>query len=390
VDKAAQLHANNITLTSSLSDGLYLYGTLYANTTTLYAGKTNEYNLDENAGSITINSRVADSAHKITLLSLADTFAFIGSSGKDNVNVDISKLKATSSKQLSFNGNGGNDKLELNLSATGAKNEYTIKNINDLVLTGQSSNDTYQLNSNKFTYDQGKGADTYNVSNIGKVTFNAVGGNNMFTFIDTFAQTEILGGNGNNTFYIGIIVSDAKNATSTSEGYLSRGTSHATSIKDGSGDSLYRIYSTKGELVIDAGEGSDRFIVKAFITFASNGSLIPYKNAAMVFHGDKNDIVEIIKSALFDDISFDGSLISGPGINITLHGIENVDIQEFSEAHNATASIATFDYILFNFEQLHQRGIMIPLVIGLLLLLAAGGFLIYNRKKKRKAIANVS
>ncbi|MDF9823781.1 hypothetical protein M2475_000202 [Breznakia sp. PF5-3] len=379
----ASLRGNSIKLVSSLSEGLEILGKLYAKTTALYGGLNNKYIIDQDAGDVSIYSRVSNSYHAITLLSLANKFVFNGSSGKDTVQVDMKNFNATSSKQFIFDGAGGDDVLTLDLKATGTNNHYTIKNINRLELNGQTSDDTYEIDRGGFAYDQGNGKDTYDVSNIGSVKFNAQGGNNVFKLIDTFAKTEILGGNGNNTFYIGVIVNDSTNATKTTEGYLSRGTSHDTTIRDGSGNSTYRIYSTKGSLVIYAGEGSDIFTVKAFITYDDNGDLIPYRNKGMEFHGDSNDKVIIIKSALFDMISHNGDEITAPGIMIKLFGIDDVEVEEFTRAKGSTAAIATFDFILYNMAQLHSRGILIPLIIGIILLLLAIGYLIYRKRKKK-------
>ena len=112
----------------------------------------------------------------------------------------------------------------------------------------------------------------------GRVTVEGRGGNDYFASDDTTATVTLDGGAGADTFQIGQIFGDKRDAAegllldqdvfpnlvATTRGWLSAGIDAPMLVHGGTGDDEFTVYSNQSDLRLEGDDGNDLFTVRAF------------------------------------------------------------------------------------------------------------------------------
>jgi hypothetical protein len=217
------------------------------------------------------------------------------------------------------------------------------------------------------------------LANIKNTTLNSPDGNNSFEFYDTPCDLTIYTGDGDDTFKIGRIGYQGNGAIQTTEGLLSPGISHKTSIYSGSGNDKFIIYSITKPLLIDSGAGNDNFILKIFVKILENGKLEPYKNAKLTIRGGEGDNrIDILKAGWLDVIKVGDSTISGYGFDVDYQEVSSVNINKYQSAEGKTRDMTFGQSINFLVIELVDSHLVYPVVA--IPIIIVFGFIIFRKK----------
>ena len=288
-----------------------------------------------------------------------------------------------------IHGKGGQNQLDVDLTKNTGKTTITVDKVNKLSFVLSKKNDQYTIDRNGLQISNNKMNIDVKTKGIKKLNIDDLGGNNKFTFIDTFANTNVSSGNGNDQFYFGVITNKSRYATRTNEGYLSRGTIHNVTIKAGNGNNLFRIYSSLGKLNIEAGNGNDRFILKVFAYWSKDNKYKSYKNGTITIDGGKgHNVLETIKSNFFNYFDVDDSSLVGEGFNVNIKNIDDVSFKEHHDADGATHQLDTLQTISYSLVMLYNHYLVqIMIVLFLLIVLC---IYVYKSKKQKKITSTKS
>ena len=280
-------------LTIKTQDKLNLSSAAKSKETVINAGKENNLVISDSMGNVTINAlNQNDSTFDILLKDYLHTFVLNGNNYQQKIKMILDQNNQAT---IFIHGKEGQNQLDVDLTKNTGKTTITVDKVNKLGFVLSNKNDQYTIDRNGLQISNNKMNIDVKTKGIKKLNIDDLGGNNKFTFIDTFANTNVSSGNGNDQFYFGVITNKSRYATRTNEGYLSRGTSHNVTIKAGNGNNLFRIYSSLGKLNIEAGNGNDRFILKVFAYWSKDNKYKSYKNGTITIDGGKgHNVLEII------------------------------------------------------------------------------------------------
>ena len=374
-------------LTIKTQDKLNLSSAAKSKETVINAGKENNLVISDSMGNVTINAlNQNDSTFDILLKDYLHTFVLNGNNYQQKIKMILDQNNQAT---IFIHGKGGQNQLDVDLTKNTGKTTITVDKVNKLGFVLSKKNDQYTIDRNGLQISNNKMNIDVKTKGIKKLNIDDLGGNNKFTFIDTFANTNVSSGNGNDQFYFGVITNKSRYATRTNEGYLSRGTSHNVTIKAGNGNNLFRIYSSLGKLNIEAGNGNDRFILKVFAYWSKDNKYKSYKNGTITIDGGKgHNVLEIIKSNFFNYFDVDSSSLVGEGLNVNMKNIDDVSFKEHHDADGATHQLDTLQTISYSLVMLYNHYLVqIMIVLFLLIVLC---IYVYKSKKQKKITSTKS
>ena len=377
----------NDQLTIKTQDKLNLSSAAKSKETVINAGKENNLVISDLMGNVTINAlNQNDSTFDILLKDYLHTFVLNGNNYQQKIKMILDQNNQAT---IFIHGKGGQNQLDVDLTKNTGKTTITVDKVNKLSFVLSKKNDQYTIDRNGLQISNNKMNIDVKTKGIKKLNIDDLGGNNKFTFIDTFANTNVSSGNGNDQFYFGVITNKSRYATRTNEGYLSRGTSHNVTIKAGNGNNLFRIYSSLGKLNIEAGNGNDRFILKVFAYWSKDNKYKSYKNGTITIDGGKgHNVLETIKSNFFNYFDVDGSSLVGEGLNVNMKNIDDVSFKEHHDADGATHQLDTLQTISYSLVMLYNHYLVqIMIVLFLLIVLC---IYVYKSKKQKKITSTKS
>ena len=374
-------------LTIKTQDKLNLSSAAKSKETVINAGKENNLVISDSMGNVTINAlNQNDSIFDILLKDYLHTFVLNGNNYQQKIKMILDQNNQAT---IFIHGKGGQNQLDVDLTKNTGKTTMTVDKVNKLGFVLSKKNDQYTIDRNGLQISNNKMNIDVKTKGIKKLNIDDLGGNNKFTFIDTFANTNVSSGNGNDQFYFGVITNKSRYATRTNEGYLSRGTSHNVTIKAGNGNNLFRIYSSLGKLNIKAGNGNDRFILKVFAYWSKDNKYKSYKNGTITIDGGKgHNVLETIKSNFFNYFDVDDSSLVGEGFNVNIKNIDDVSFKEHHDADGATHQLDTLQTISYSLVMLYNHYLVqIMMVLFLLIVLC---IYVYKSKKQKKITSTKS
>ena len=374
-------------LTIKTQDKLNLSSAAKSKETVINAGKENNLVISDSMGNVTINAlNQNDSTFDILLKDYLHTFVLNGNNYQQKIKMILDQNNQAT---IFIHGKEGQNQLDVDLTKNTGKTTITVDKVNKLSFVLSKKNDQYTIDRNGLQISNNKMNIDVKTKGIKKLNIDDLGGNNKFTFIDTFANTNVSSGNGNDQFYFGVITNKSRYATRTNEGYLSRGTSHNVTIKAGNGNNLFRIYSSLGKLNIEAGNGNDRFILKVFAYWSKDNKYKSYKNGTITIDGGKgHNVLEIIKSNFFNYFDVDSSSLVGEGLNVNMKNIDDVSFKEHHDADGATHQLDTLQTISYSLVMLYNHYLVqIMIVLFLLIVLC---IYVYKSKKQKKITSTKS
>ena len=374
-------------LTIKTQDKLNLSSAAKSKETVINAGKENNLVISDSMGNVTINAlNQNDSTFDILLKDYLHTFVLNGNNYQQKIKMILDQNNQAT---IFIHGKEGQNQLDVDLTKNTGKTTITVDKVNKLSFVLSNKNDQYTIDRNGLQISNNKMNVDVKTKGIKKLNIDDLGGNNKFTFIDTFANTNVSSGNGNDQFYFGVITNKSRYATRTNEGYLSRGTSHNVTIKAGNGNNLFRIYSSLGKLNIEAGNGNDRFILKVFAYWSKDNKYKSYKNGTITIDGGKgHNVLEIIKSNFFNYFDVDSSSLVGEGLNVNMKNIDDVSFKEHHDADGATHQLDTLQTISYSLIMLYNHYLVqIMMVLFLLIVLC---IYVYKSKKQKKITSTKS
>ena len=377
----------NDQLTIKTQDKLNLSSAAKSKETVINAGKENNLVISDSMGNVTINAlNQNDSTFDILLKDYLHTFVLNGNNYQQKIKMILDQNNQAT---IFIHGKEGQNQLDVDLTKNTGKTTITVDKVNKLSFVLSKKNDQYTIDRNGLQISNNKMNIDVKTKGIKKLNIDDLGGNNKFTFIDTFANTNVSSGNGNDQFYFGVITNKSRYATRTNEGYLSRGTSHNVTIKAGNGNNLFRIYSSLGKLNIEAGNGNDRFILKVFAYWSKDNKYKSYKNGTITIDGGKgHNVLEIIKSNFFNYFDVDSSSLVGEGLNVNMKNIDDVSFKEHHDADGATHQLDTLQTISYSLVMLYNHYLVqIMIVLFLLIVLC---IYVYKSKKQKKITSTKS
>ncbi len=281
---------------------------------------------------------------------------------------------------IDLDGEGSNDNYIVN--TTGNAVGYLVNvhdsgapglGPNNLTINGTTMADTFLVRANfvaLLTPDPNAATDgtpylpgferiNYDTTITGRLQINGVRGDDHFFLDDNSAITTIDGGTGNDTFQIGqlfgedrvsvanangpatVAAGDEIDTLLTTDGYLSRGISYATTIYGGNGADTFVVYSNGAVLKLYGAAGDDQFVVRAFILSSGNVSTdetdiyggtgnanIQYNiNAPVNIQGGTGvNSVVILGTDAPDNFVVTANGVSGAGLNTSFVGIQKLEI----------------------------------------------------------------
>ena len=374
-------------LTIKTQDKLNLSSAAKSKETVINAGKENNLVISDSMGNVTINAlNQNDSTFDILLKDYLHTFVLNGNNYQQKIKMILDQNNQAT---IFIHGKEGQNQLDVDLTKNTGKTTITVDKVNKFSFVLSKKNDQYTIDRNGLQISNNKMNIDVKTKGIKKLNIDDLGGNNKFTFIDTFANTNVSSGNGNDQFYFGVITNKSRYATRTNEGYLSRGTSHNVTIKAGNGNNLFRIYSSLGKLNIEAGNGNDRFILKVFAYWSKDNKYKSYKNGTITIDGGKgHNVLEIIKSNFFNYFDVDSSSLVGEGLNVNMKNIDDVSFKEHHDADGATHQLDTLQTISYSLIMLYNHYLVqIMMVLFLLIVLC---IYVYKSKKQKKITSTKS
>lgn len=202
---------------------------------------------------------------------------------------------------------------------------------------------------------------TSETSGIEKLTVNAGLGNDTIALDSTQAVTEINGESGVDSISIGQLFNSSRTIDSsssnvaaedvfetieTTQGFLSTGPTHATTVNGGTGNDNIQMLHTSAALSLSGGSGDDSFTAR---TFVSPDQKLILNGPLTIDGGVGNDTYSVTGSEIGDTFVFaaETGLLSS-GISSKASGIENfnADGAEGDDFFNLVSSKAS-DHVRF-------------------------------------------
>jgi len=276
---------------------------------------------------------------------------------------------------IDLDGRGGNDDYVV---FTRAEPTSYVVNVHDsgepddgadrLVIEGTAEDDTFLIRRNFVAHlheDTAAGPDdrpvfdpdferiNYDRSINGRLRVDGLEGNDAFYSDDNSALTTLDGGPGEDFFQIGQVFENDRVApqvaggdeietVETTLGFLTIGTSFATTVYGGGDGDRFIVYSNKAPLKLFGEAGNDEFVVRAFVLAGSEDLST---NDTDVFGGDGDDLVEyninapvsidggagadtvaIIGTEVSDSFVITEDGVQGAGLNVDFTAVEQLEV----------------------------------------------------------------
>ena len=393
------LSASELSLTSGAdADDLDIKGLVLANVIAIDSGADNDTISitgtlrdtdslsDADVGIITITGGADNDVITLSAQEITGRAQITGASGND----DLSVIRLhTRVEDLDLDGGEGQDDYFIqttNVDINGADADYVI-NVNDtgtdanhydqLVVDGTSTEDLFLIRENYIARMHGNSLDYFNNPNVERINYNGsingnptplqagdpesditisgviintYAGNDEIFFDDTGTTFTVNAGDDKDTFQVGQVFGelptnlsepgDTIQTTNVTSGYLSYGTSHTVTLNGGdeigAGDQ-FSVYSNKGLLFLNGGDGDDNFELRAFLIAGSalssvdggtGDNTIEYNlNAKVKIDGGAGtDKVTLIGTEADDVVLLNDEGFFGAGVSADIVNVEFIEL----------------------------------------------------------------
>ena len=178
-------------------------------------------------------------------------------------------------------------------------------------------------------------------SGLENVSVNAGAGNDKIAVDGTLSTLSIDAGAGDDTINIGQLFetkrdSDAKvlpldrfdgSSIETTQGFLSEGPSHATSVVGGAGKDTFNVLHTNAAISLSGGIGNDSFNIASYTGIDKNGKTYSVENGPVtVIGGAGTDTTSINGTEADDTFVFTNGTVYSSNVDVQSVGIENYNV----------------------------------------------------------------
>lgn len=234
---------------------------------------------------------------------------------------------------LTVNGTSGNDDLLVRASNKGLGSVSLVPKQKDEYTDAEKSK------IERVNFWKNAGVENAGVENL---SLNAGAGNDTIAIDGTLSTLSIDAGAGNDNIVVGqLFKSDRKNTveanvadldefdtTATSQGFVSNGVQHATSIEGGAGNDTFTLLHTSAALSLLGGAGNDAFNIQSLQHVDSNGELagIVMNGPVSVIGGVGHDTLNLAGSDGDDDFVITEEGMQSSGVNVQSVSIEQNNV----------------------------------------------------------------
>ena len=178
-------------------------------------------------------------------------------------------------------------------------------------------------------------------SGLENVSVNAGAGNDKIAVDGTLSTLSIDAGAGDDTINIGQLFetkrdSDANvlpldrfdgSSIETTQGFLSEGPSHATSVVGGAGKDTFNVLHTNAAISLSGGTGNDSFNIASYTGIDKNGKTYSVENGPVtVIGGAGTDTTSINGTEADDTFVFTNGTVYSSNVDVQSVGIENYNV----------------------------------------------------------------
>lgn len=172
-----------------------------------------------------------------------------------------------------------------------------------------------------------------------KMTINTGAGNDKISIDGTLTAIAIDAGAGNDIVNVGQMFKSEREAnantnikkldhfatTETTEGYLSNGVEHSTTIFGGSGNDVFNVAHTSAAIALSGGTGDDSFNVSTFQKADADGNPdgVIQNAPVTLIGGAGNDTMSVSGTEADDTFVISEGSIQSSGVNVQAVSIEN-------------------------------------------------------------------
>ena len=234
---------------------------------------------------------------------------------------------------LTVNGTSGNDDLLVRASNKGLGSVSLVPKQKDEYTDAEKSK------IERVNFWKNAGVENAGVENL---SLNAGAGNDTIAIDGTLSTLSIDAGAGDDNIMIGqMFKSDRKNTveanvadldefdtTATSQGFVSNGVQHATSIEGGAGNDTFTLLHTSAALSLLGGAGNDTFNIQSLQHVDSNGNLagIVMNGPVSVIGGVGHDTLNLAGSDGDDDFVITEEGMQSSGVSVQSVSIEQNNV----------------------------------------------------------------
>ena len=179
------------------------------------------------------------------------------------------------------------------------------------------------------------------LSGLENVSVNGLAGDDTIAVDGTLSTLSIDAGAGDDTINIGQLFASERNAGAnvivtdvfenstieTTQGYLSEGPTHATSVMGGAGNDIFNVLHSTAPVSLSGGIGDDAFNVASYTGVDANKKTYPVENGPVTIIGGAGTDTTSINGTEADDtfVFADGTVYSS-NVDVQSVGIENYNV----------------------------------------------------------------
>ena len=179
------------------------------------------------------------------------------------------------------------------------------------------------------------------LSGLENVSVNGLAGDDTIAVDGTLSTLSIDAGAGDDTINIGQLFASERNAGAnvivtdvfenstieTTQGYLSEGPTHATSVMGGAGNDIFNVLHSTAPVSLSGGIGDDAFNVASYTGVDANEKTYPVENGPVTIIGGAGTDTTSINGTEADDtfVFADGTVYSS-NVDVQSVGIENYNV----------------------------------------------------------------
>lgn len=179
------------------------------------------------------------------------------------------------------------------------------------------------------------------LSGLENVSVNGLAGDDTIAVDGTLSTLSIDAGAGDDTINIGQLFASERNAGAnvivtdvfenstieTTQGYLSEGPTHATSVMGGAGNDIFNVLHSTAPVSLSGGIGDDAFNVASYTGVDANGKTYPVENGPVtIIGGAGTDTTSINGTEADDSFVFADGTVYSSNVDVQSVGIENYNV----------------------------------------------------------------
>ncbi|WP_407449755.1 hypothetical protein [Fibrobacter sp.] len=179
------------------------------------------------------------------------------------------------------------------------------------------------------------------LSGLENVSVNGLAGDDTIAVDGTLSTLSIDAGAGDDTINVGQLFASERNAGAnvivtdvfenstieTTQGYLSEGPTHATSVMGGAGNDIFNVLHSTAPVSLSGGIGDDAFNVASYTGVDANGKTYPVENGPVtIIGGAGTDTTSINGTEADDSFVFADGTVYSSNVDVQSVGIENYNV----------------------------------------------------------------